>query len=297
MESDPDIKQKDRSAAFAIGLMLLVAVFQAMDAVIVRQISPDVHPFMIAFTRALFGLLVFLPWIVSRPAILVSHYRYRHILRAAMKLAALVAYFGAFATAPLADATAIAFTAPVFVTVGAWIFLGEKPIALRMVAVVAGFVGVLIVLRPGEQSGLETGLLLALLGAILTAAIQLILKPMSARDSTDTLVAWNLIVSVPIAIIPAIWFWSEPTLGQWGLLALQGALGALSMWMVTRAFSLADATLIAPLDFLRLPFVALAAFVFFDQTVSLATWIGATVIFASTLLMARSARTRVAAVT
>jgi drug/metabolite transporter (DMT)-like permease len=259
--------------------------------VIVRQVSPDVHPFVIGFTRSLFGLLVVLPWIMSRPSMLQSAYSFRHVVRAALKLASLVAFFAAFALAPLADVTAIAFTAPVFVTIGAWVFLSEQPRAARVAAVAVGFLGVLFVVRPG-QGGISAGLALALLGAVLTAVIQLMLKPMSGRDSTETLVAWNLILTVPIALVPALLFWTPPTLGQWFLLALQGVLGALNMGMVTRAFSLAEASLIVPIDFLRLPIVAALAFMMFGQTVPVTTWIGGAVIFAATLMMARTARRR-----
>lgn len=285
---------RDRNAVLAVGLMVVAALFQAVDAVIVRTLSPALHPFTIGFARAFFGLLLVLPWIIARRGILRSHYRFRHVLRAALKLGALVAFFAAFAVAPLADVTAIAFTAPIFVTLGSWLLLGEKPRGLRILAVAIGFAGVLVVLKPG-QAGIPEGLWYALLGAALTAVIQLILKPMSARDSTQTLVAWNLIVTVPLAAIPLIWFWTAPTPEQWLLLAIQGALGALSMALVTQSFSLAEATLIAPLDFLRLPMVAMAAWLVFGQAVPLSTWIGGTVIFGATLLMARSARTRTVA--
>lgn len=282
----------DRSALIGVSLMILVALFSAVDSVIVRQLSPDIHPFVIGFTRSLFGLLAVLPWIVSRPQILRTQFRFRHVLRAALKLASLVAFFGAFASAPLADVTAIAFTAPIFVTLGAWGFLSERPQPLRVAAVACGFVGVLLVLKPGSQGGVAPGLMLALLGAVLTALIQLILKPMSARDSTETLVAWNLILTVPLAVLPALWVWTAPTPGQWALLAAQGALGALSMGLVTRAFSLAEASLLAPMDFLRLPIVAALGYAFFSQTVAQSTWIGGAVIFAASLLMARSTRSR-----
>ncbi len=280
----------DGAAALGVTLMVLVAMLGAVDSVIVRFLSPDIHPFVMGFTRSLFGLLVVVPWIVRRPGILRSNYRFRHVLRAALKLASLVAFFGAFAVAPLADVTAIAFTAPIFVTIGAWVYLAERPRPVRILAVAIGFVGVLLVIRPGSDGGVAAGLLLALLGAILTAVIQLILKPMSARDSAETLVAWNLILTVPLACVPALMFWTAPTLLQWGLLALQGALGALNMGLVTRAFSLAEASLIAPIDFLRLPIVAVLGFTLFAQAVASATWVGGAVIFASTLLMARSAR-------
>lgn len=270
--------------------MLVVAVIGALDAVIVRQLSPSVHPFIIGFTRSLFGLLAFLPWILSHPHILKSHFRFRHVLRAALKLASLIAFFGAYASSALADVTAIAFTTPIFVTIGAWIFLGESPQALRVLAVAIGFSGVFVVLQPGQQNAVATGLWLALLGAFLAALIQLMLKPMSARDSTQTLVAWNLIVTVPLAAIPAYYVWQMPSASEWVLLAVQGILGATAMAMVTRAFALADASLLSPIDFLRLPLVAGLAYWVFGEVSDLATWIGGAMIFAATLLMARSAR-------
>ena len=282
----------DRSALVAIALMVLVAIFNAVDAVIVRLLSPDVHPFVIGFTRAAFGLLVLLPWILTRPTILRSNYLFGHVVRATLKLGSLIAFFAAFAVAPLAEVTAIAFTAPIFLTVGAWLFLAESPRRLRIIAVLVGFAGVLLVLRPGSEfSGIE-GFLLALLGALLTAISHLVLKSMSARDPTETLVAWNLILTVPIAAVPAIVVWDNPTPWQWGLLAVQGAMGALNMGLITRAFSLAEASFIAPIDFLRLPIVAGLAFVLFNQAVPLTTWLGGAVIFGASLLMARSARRR-----
>lgn len=285
-------RHSDRAALQGVALMLCVAVLSAIDAVIVKAVSPGVHPFIIGLTRAGFGLLVFLPYIIARPDVLQSNFRFLHVVRAALKLASLIAFFAAFAAANLADVTAIAFTAPLFVTVGAWLFLSEKPRAFRIIAVACGFVGVLLVLRPGHGGAVSMGLFYALLGALLTAAIQLILKPMSGRDGTQTLVAWNLIITVPLAVIPAAFVWQTPTQTEWLLLAAQGALGALNMGLVTRAFSLAEASLLVPIDFLRLPIVAGMGYAFFAETVPLSTWIGGTVIFAATLMMASSARTR-----
>jgi drug/metabolite transporter (DMT)-like permease len=280
----------ERAPLIGVLLMMLVAIFNSLDAVIVRAVSPDIHPFVIGFTRAIFGLLVFLPWMLSRPGILHSHFRLMHVVRAALKLGSLILFFAAFAVAPLADVTAIAFTSPIFVTIGAWVFLSERVRGLRVLAVVAGFAGVVILLRPGSEAGLAPGLMLALLGSLMMAAIQLMLKPMSARDSTETLVAWNLILTVPIAAVPAVLFWTTPTLAQWGLLALQGAMGALAMALVTRAFALAEASLLVPFDFLRLPIVAGFGWLLFAQTVPFSTWAGGAVIFGASMLMLRTAR-------
>lgn len=290
----PDHGLRDRGALIGVVLMMLVGVINAVDAVIVRLLAQEVHPFIIGLTRTSFGLLAMLPWILSRPQMLATQYRLMHVLRAALKLASLIAVFFALAEARLADVTAIGFAAPLFVTVGAWFLFGESPQPVRILAVLLGFVGVMIVLRPDWGTGLQisTALLLALLGAALTAVIQLMLKAMARRDRTDTLVAWNLIVSVPLAAVPAFLVWQSPSLYHWGLLALQGALGALNQTMVTRAFQLADASLVAPIDFLRLPFVAILAFVLFQEVAGMSTWVGAAVIFVATMIMAATRRRR-----
>jgi len=273
------------TAVTGIALMFAASVLGAVDAIIVRQLASDIHPLLMVFTRSLFGLLFFLPWLLKHPQMLRSHYRFRHVLRATLKLVSLIAFFSAYALSPLADVTAIAFTTPIFVTIGAWIFLAERPRAFRLLAVICGFAGALIIINPNQQSGAPLGLLLALSGAVLTAMIQLILKPMSAKDSTQTLLAWNLIITVPIAAIPALFYWATPSGGQWALLVLQGLVGLLAMGAVTRAFALAEASLLVPLDFLRLPIVAVLAYLIFAQTVPLTTWLGGMLIFAASLIM------------
>ena len=284
---------RDKPAMMAITLMLIVAVINAADAVIVRFLAGDIHPFVIGFTRASFGLLAMLPWMLSRPHILKTNRYVLHAFRAGLKLLSLVALFAALAGAPLASVTAIGFAAPLFVTVGAWFLLAEQPRPLRICAAGIGFVGVMIILKPAMVGGATaTALWLALLSAVLVATIQLILKVMGRTESAETLVAWNLITMVPLALVPAIYFWTTPTLEQWVLLAAQGALGALNQAAVTRAFQLGDASLVAPMDFLRLPLIAAIAYMLFGEVAGLATWIGASIIFVAVALMATTARDR-----
>ncbi|MBZ4691281.1 MAG: protein of unknown function transrane [Cereibacter sp.] len=275
-------------ALVAAALMVAAAVLNAADAVIVRLLAGEVHPLMIGFTRAAFGLAVVLPWILTRVDLAASPYRWLHVLRAGLKLASLVAFFVAFAHAPLSDVVAINFTMPIFLTLGAWMVLGESMTLSKLLAVVAGFAGMLIVIRPGAGA-INPALSFALAGAVLTAVIQLMLKRMARHDSTDRLVAWNLLTMVPLGLLAVLFVWETPTPPQLSLLALQGVLGALNMTLLTRAFALADASFLAPLDFLRLPAVAALAFVFFGEVAGASTWIGAAVIFGATLLAAGSA--------
>ena len=284
----------DQRSLLGVSLMVLVAGMGAFDAVLVRLLSGGVHPVVMAFTRAAFGALAMLPWILSRPGIMKTSRHWLHALRATLKLGSLIALFAALASAPLATVTAIGFAAPLFVTVGAWLFFGESPRPVRVAGALLGFAGIVVLLRPtgGE---LNVALVYALISALLVGTIQLMLKHMGRTEKADTLVAWNLILTVPIALIPAIWFWATPTPTEWMLLGLQGALGAGNQFMVTKAFQLADASLVAPIDFLRLPFVALAAFLFFGEVSDQATWIGASLIFVAILMIASTSRSRTVA--
>ncbi|HBD89394.1 MAG TPA: ABC transporter permease [Gemmobacter sp.] len=269
------------------GMMVGATVLNACDGVIVRLLAGEVHPFIIALFRAVFGLLFLMPWILRRGDLMASPYRGMHVLRAGLKLASLLALFVAFARAPLSDVTAISFATPIFILIGACLLLGERMTLARAVSVLVGFAGMLVILRPG-QGGLDPALLFAMAGAVLTALIQLMLKSMAQNDRPDRLVAWNLISMVPLALILAVFVWETPSPRAFGLLAVQGVIGVASQGMITRAFALADASFVAPLDFLRLPVIALMAFVFFGELAGISTWIGAGIIILAILIGAMS---------
>lgn len=272
---------------FAVG----AAILAAADAVIVRALNGAVHPFVIGFFRAFFGAVILLPWIVLRPAVLRSAHPLRqHAVRAGFKLLAMVAFFAAFSWGPLADVTAIAFTSPIFLVLGAALTLGERPSPVMIGAVALGFAGALLVIGPAG-TGVSLAILLALAGAMLQSIIQLILKSMSKGDATSTLVTWNLLLTVPIALLFAVPFWTMPGSREMWLLALQGVIGAACMGMMTHAFSLAPATLVAPVDFLRLPLVALSGFALFGEHIALTTLCGGGLICCAALLAARSGKT------
>jgi drug/metabolite transporter (DMT)-like permease len=275
----------------AVLIMAAASILAGFDAVIVRILAGGVHPFTIAFFRALFGLCAVLPFMMRRVQLLASPYRAAHVVRAGLKFASLVALFIAYAHAPLADATALNFTMPIFLTLGAWLFLKEEVAPSVIGGVLAGFVGVMIIVQPGAGT-FDPWLLFALAGAILTAVSQLMLRRMALRDTTDRLVAWNLLAMVGLGLLAAVPVWVTPTPMQLGLLALQGVLGALNMTLITRAFAIASASYLAPLDFLRLPVVAVMAFLFFGEVAPVTTWIGAATIFVATLAAAGGARLR-----
>lgn len=286
------MNQSPRHASLlAVVYAATAAAMTAVDVMIVRMLGGDVHPFVMAFFRGFFGLVAILPWIVWRPSRLTTRFRLMHVLRACVKILSIACAFTAFTIAPLADVMAILFTAPVFVTIGAWLLLGERVTLVRAASVVSCFIGAIIIIGPSGGGETMFALLMAVLAAALLAVMQLMLKHMSSSDPADTLVAWNLILTVPLAAVPAWFFWTTPSRENLILLTLQGILGAANMSLMTKAFSLAPASHVATVDFLRLPFVAFVAFMVFGEVARHNTWIGAALIvgaLTAPLLMRKS---------
>lgn len=267
-------------------LMALNASMAALDAVFVRLVSGEVHAFQIAFFRNLFSLLA-LMFILRGPA---RNFDARgmwpiHGLRAVIKLVALVAYFLAITQLPIAQVTAIAFTMPLFVTLGSLLFLSERISLHRVAALAAGFFGMLVILQP---TGLDLGIgiALALASAIGLAAVALLMKVSSAHEDTLRIVWFNLIITVPLAGLLAIPFWVWPSPQALGLMLLQGVGGLLAQLSIARAMKLGDASMIIAADFIRLPVAAGLALLIFGERIELAVLAGGAMIFAGVLFSA-----------
>jgi drug/metabolite transporter (DMT)-like permease len=281
-----------RDVVKACLLMLFVALVMALDTAIVRVLSAELQALEIVFYRAFFGLLAVLPWIIRERRVILQTANFRlHLARAVLKLLSLLAFFQAIAAAPLASVTAIAFTTPLFVAVGAVLLLGERLRAVRVVAIGLGFMGVLIVVRPGVGL-IDPAIGYAVLGAIGIAGIVLMLKFLSGRDASSTIVGLNLLLSVPVALLMALPVLSLPSWPMLVLLAFQGGMGALSMTVVTRAMRLADASFLTAIEFVRLPLVAVIAYFAFGEVADIWTWLGGGVICTAVITLTQSERRR-----
>ncbi len=281
-----ELQIANQTNLLAFGCMAIVATLTAVDATIVRFLAGEVHPFVIGFFKSAFGLCAIFPLLIARRrTVFQSNYRYLHFIRSGLKLAALVLLYTSFQMTELADAMAIIFTGPIFLVLGAWLFLGERLGAGRVVAVAFGFSGAIIIIQPAGAGPISLGAFYALGGAFLIAIAQIMLKRMSSKDDIDTLIAWNLISTVPIAAIPAAIFWSPVGLETLAILAGQGILGTICMVCGTKAFSLAEASRLAPISYLRLPLVAILAYWLFGEVADPTTWLGAAIIIGSTLVI------------
>ena len=265
-------------------LAIFVSFLGALDGIIVRILSSDLHPFLIVFYRSLFGLIIIIPIFLKERDVFISSYRYLHLFRAFLKILALTSFFLAFKSVALSDVVSISFITPLLIILGSIMFLKETPTKKHIIFSFIGFIGILIILKPGF-SRIPDALYWAIIGAILSACIQLILKKMSNKDKPNTLAVWNLLCTVPLAFIPALFFWTALSFEMFILLTIQGLIGVLNMIFMTKAMSMVDISYLAPYDFLRLPIISIIAFMLFDEIPSASTLLGALIIFLSGYLI------------
>jgi drug/metabolite transporter (DMT)-like permease len=257
---------------------LLFTILNAMMRRLV--VGPDALPPMVTgFWRYGFGALAVTPWLltVGRAAWHTSQ-PFNHVVRSFIHATGFAVWFYALPLIPIAETTALGFTTPLFITIGAALFLGEKVGIRRVGAVIIGFVGTLIIIRPGFVT-LSEGSLLMLATAPLFAASNLMAKAIAGRDSITAIVGWQSAVITACLLAPALYSWQWPTLGQFMLLALGGVMGTTAHLCLSQSYRVADITATQPIGFLQLVWATMLGFLMFGDHPDLWTWIGAAVIF------------------
>ncbi len=207
-----------------------------------------------------------------------------YAIRGVTAYLSLVGYFYAAIYIPLADISAIVFTRPVFACIAAIIFLGELARGRRWVAIGIGFIGGLVVVRPGF-SEMNIGVLFALGAVAMTVCNTIFIKSLSFTDHPDTIAIYQGLSVAPIALVGALFVWSMPSLGQFAWLLAIGAFGAATQRTLARSYAAADATVVTILDFLRLPIAALVGLVVFGEWPGVWVWVGSAIIVASSFLL------------
>jgi drug/metabolite transporter (DMT)-like permease len=267
-------------------LMAGGAACVAVQNGLIRIVSAEIHTFEIVFFRNLFGLVALLPAMGGAGlAVLRTTRPGRMLTMSGAHLAGMVCYFMAIVYLPLADVIALGFSKPLFVTLGAALVLGEVVRARRWSAVVVGFLGVMLVLRPGAEA-ISPYALLILIGTVLGAVVTLMVKRLVATERIATIVWYQALISTVFALPLCLLHWRMPDPMGWLMLIAIGALGTLSWLAMTRSIFLVDASAVVPFEFLRLPFAALVAYLWFAEVPSVWTWVGGAVIFATSIYIA-----------
>jgi len=268
-------------------MTLAAAVFSVLNGLIRFGADQGLHPFQIGFLRSVFGLLFMLPWILRGGVGGLKTQRWRFfIARGLLATGGVLCWMSAVAAMPIAEATSISFVAPLFATAGSALLLGETVRLRRWSAIIVGFIGVLIMLRPG-YAVVGVGAFWAVGAAGFMACSALAIKSLTRTEPTDRIVTWTALVLSCTTLPPALAVWTPMTTEFLLLAVLLGLLGTLGHLALTRAFAVADASFVMPFDYARLPFAALVGYMFFAELPDKWTWVGALVITGAAVYVAR----------
>ena len=264
----------------ATGWMGVMIASFLLQMIAVRELSENLGVFQILFLRSCVSLAIVMPLIVARGGRLLRTDRIgMHMARNGVNFAAQAAWTYGVAMLPLAAVTALEFSTPVWVALLAALFLGERLSRHRVIAVVSGFVGVLIILRPGVEA-VQLAALVVLGSALCFATSNVIAKALTRTEGTLTIVIWMQIMQLPIGFLACIWNWTDPAWSDAPWLIVIGCTGLSAHYAMAKAFSLADATVVMPVDFLRLPLAGLVAYAVYREPVSIFVFLGAALMFA-----------------
>ena len=272
--------------ARALAAMALSTLIFAIMHMLVRHVSAEVHPIQIAFFRNLFGLIVFLPWLMRRGLAPLRTKRFPlHALRGAVNAVAMFAFFTGLSLTPLAKATALGFTAPIFAGLLSIALLGERFRLRRWSAIACGFAGVLVILRPGLIA-IDLGAALVLFSSLLWGATIIVIKVLGRTESSVTTTIYMNLLLALFSFVPALFVWRTPGLEAWLWLVAIGVLGTLAQILLAQALKDSEPGVVMPLDFLRLIWASALGFLVFAEVPELFVWIGGAVIFASSTYLA-----------
>ena len=264
-------------ALLAIGATL----FGSFMGAGVKLLSDDLHPIIICFYRCLMGLIIITPFVARNnfKALQTDNMRLQ-IFRALINIISMICWFSAIGMMHFEKATALGFTTPLFTTVLAVLILGEVIRFHRTAALLLGFVGILIIIRP-RYMPFEFGTILMLIASFSFSFVLIFVKKLSATDSSLTIIFYHLLYMTPAFFILSFFYWESINLSQLIVFILMGASGLLSHWCLAQAFKMSDTTFVMPLQFTKLIWASLIGLFIFSEQPDIWTWIGGVIIFIS----------------
>jgi len=276
------LSENSKAIFFAILTCFLVSILIA----IVRHLSKDFHTFFIVMMRNLFAFAMFIPLMIkTNNKLFKTNKIYLHFIRNINGLIAMIIWFYTITLIPLPEAVSFTFIVPIITTLAAMIFLKEKVNKNIWIALIIGFIGILIITRPGFHE-FHFAYILAMVTTILWSVSNVLVKIMTKTDKPETIVAYMsfimLILSIPLGL-PYI---QKLNLNDILWMACLGIFSNLSHMSMSKAYSKADLSLVQPFDFTRLIFISIIAYFAFDEIIDIYSLIGALIIVSGTIFIA-----------
>ena len=270
---------------FAIFLIIISIIFGTLMGTFIKLAQEELNVITTGFLRFLFGFLIIAPYILKTKFEVFSTKNLKiHILRSALNLPAMLLGFAALAMLPLEKMTAIHFIVPIIVTILAVIFLKEKIYLYRSIALVIGFLGMLIILRPGIID-ISIGIYMALISSLIWSVVIILTKKVSKDDSAITILSHQYVYMVLFSFPLVIFFWDQPSLKTIIFILCAAISGTILHIALNHAYKLVDVTMTQPYSFLGLVVSSIIGYFVFSDKPDFYTWLGASVIFCGVLLI------------
>jgi|SRR6478609_8093895 drug/metabolite transporter (DMT)-like permease len=261
-----------------LALMLIVAVAG-------REAMRELNVFQLMLIRAGIGLCLLYPLIHRSGgfAVVKTSRLPQHVARNSIHFCAQLGWFYALTLIPIGQVVAIEFTMPIWTAILAAMFLGERMTVWKVAAIVLGLVGVIVIVRPATGE-INPGQLIALAAAVGFGISIAMVKSLTRTEQTLAIIFWMLAVQAAASLLPAVYVWTWPSLATWGWGVVIAFCGTFSHYCMARALLHADATVVIPMDFLRVPLTAAAGWLIYSERLDAFTLLGAALILTGNLL-------------
>ncbi|MFO1188733.1 MAG: DMT family transporter [Alphaproteobacteria bacterium] len=272
-----------RLSPFFKGVLCMLAsgIMMTMMQALIRKMSQEIHPLELVFFRNLFALLILSPVFLKHGfgILRTGHLRF-HVIRGIFQVGSMTLFFLGISMTPLAEVSALNFITPIIVTILAGFTLGEKVGLNRWTAVAGGFIGAMIVIRPGFTA-VGWGPILVLASTLFWAGAVITIKVLSRTESSLTATLYLSVIVLPFAFVPAVFVWQWPALDQLVTVFFLAMFGTAGHLCFAQALKYADATAMMPVEFTRLIWASVVGYLMFVELPGAWTWIGGAVIFLS----------------
>ena len=271
---------------FAILLILISVFFGSTMGALMKLAQTDLNVYTAAFLRFFLGLIIIIPYIFKSKFTVYKTRNFKiHLIRAGLNLPAMLLGFAALTIVPFEKISALHFIVPFIVTILAVIFLKEKIHLYRISALFIGFIGMLVILRPGIID-VTIGIQMALLSSFIWAIVIVITKKLTESDSAMSILTYQYTFMTFLSFVLVLFFWSIPSLSSLIYIFLAACSGTILHIALNHAYKLVDVSMTQPFSFLGLVVASLYGYFLFDENPDMFTWIGSLIIFIGVTLIA-----------
>lgn len=293
---NPSMQTKgDQNRPVAGAVFVLTASFLfAVMGTLVKVASSSLNNEMVVFSRNVFALIFIFPWLwYSRPTggVRTTCFKF-HMLRSGAGLAAMYSFFYAIAHLHLSEAFLLSATSPLFIPLIASAWIREPATAHVRWAIVIGFLGVVLILKPGFGN-LRPAMIVALMSGVFAALAMVTIRRMSVSEPAIRIVFYFAFLSTIISAVPLSWAWESPGPEIWWILALMGLLASMAQFFLTRGYSLAPAGQMGPLTYGSVVFATLIGWLFWGETLDKLSWVGALLVCIAGIITTRRTETHI----